>query len=122
MLKKNATKDKHDLHDYYWDITRDAAPNWLGNADQKLWNEPDWQSGDIHKVLNSTESWITQHQKELEKRNHFWVAMLQLTPALGQDISSFLKAGASVRPKDLALGGGKCLPYVRVDNAVTFQK
>lgn len=90
---------------YVW-VVGGSTNCWLGNNDPKLWNEPTWQSGEIDKVLKSTEEFIKQHEKQLSQRDKFWVANLQLTPVLGQSITTFFKEGGSIRPRDLALGGG----------------
>ncbi|KAK5171481.1 uncharacterized protein LTR77_004626 [Saxophila tyrrhenica] len=97
--------DGHPIAKYYWKVGANTK-NWLGENNELLWNEPTWQSGDIKKVLHSTEQYINQNQDKLKERNRFWIAQLQLTPVLGQSISTFFSQGGSVRPKDLALGGG----------------
>ena len=96
---------KHEMAKYYWDVGGNTA-NWMGDGNEMLWNEPDWTSGELPKVLKSTENWIEKNQERVAQRNKFWLASVQLTPALGQSITTFFKEGASVRPKDLALGGG----------------
>jgi hypothetical protein len=95
----------HEMAKYYWDAGANTA-NWMGDGNEMLWNEPVWTSGDLKKVLKSTEDWIEKNQERAAARNKFWMACAQLTPALGQGFVTFLKEGASVRPKDLALGGG----------------
>lgn len=95
----------HPVSPYYWPVGNNT-PTWLGENSELLWNEPTWQSGDIHKVLQSTEEFIKKNQEHLAERKKFWLAQLQLTPVLGQSITTFFKDGGSVRPKDLALGGG----------------
>ena len=95
----------HPMSKHYWAVGNDT-PNWLGDGNELLWNEPTWQSGELEKVIRSTEEWIQKNKPKCEERNKFWLAYLQLTPALGQGIVTFLKEGGSVRPKDLALGGG----------------
>lgn len=99
------TPDGHPIAKFYWTVGGNTK-NWLGDGNQLLWNEPDWQSGDLKKVLRSTEKYIEQNQDKLAPRNKFWVAFVQLTPVLGQSITTFFKEGGSIRPKDLALGGG----------------
>lgn len=95
----------HPIDKYIWDVGANTSC-WLGANNPKLWNEPVWQSGDLNKVIKSTEEFIHENEAKLAERDKFWVAMLQLTPALGQGISSFIKDGGSIRPRDLALGGG----------------
>ena len=90
---------------YVW-VVGGSTNCWMGNNDPLLWNEPTWQSGEIDKVLKSTEEFIQKHEKQCSQRNKFWVANLQLTPVLGQNITTFFKEGGSIRPRDLALGGG----------------
>ena len=96
---------EHHITKYYWDVGANTE-NWLGDGNQLLWNEPTWQSGEIKKVIDSTEEYIKKNQEKLAERKKFWTASLQLTPVLGQNIVTFFKDGGSVRPKDLALGGG----------------
>ncbi|KAK3705989.1 hypothetical protein LTR37_012983 [Vermiconidia calcicola] len=103
---KNVNVGKeHPVQDYAWNVGG-GTPHWLGEGNEKLWNEPTWQSGEIKKVLHSTEDWIESNKEKAAERNKFWVAQLQLTPVLGQNITTFFKEGGSIRPKDLALGGG----------------
>lgn len=97
--------DGHPMEKYVWSVGSNTK-NWLGENNEMLWNEPTWQSGEIKKVLQSTEEYMNKNQDKLKERNKFWVAQLQLTPVLGQNITTFFKQGGSVRPKDLALGGG----------------
>ena len=96
---------EHPIRKYYWDVGNNTD-NWLGDGNELLWNEPTWQSGEIKKVIHSTEEYIQKNQPKLAERNKFWTASLQLTPVLGQNIVTFFKEGGSIRPKDLALGGG----------------
>ena len=106
ILAMGLNLDKqHPLAKHLWDVGGNT-PNWVGDGSELLWNEPTWQSGDLDKVIKSTEEFINKNQAKLAERNKFWVASLQLTPVLGQNIVTFFKDGASVRPKDLALGGG----------------
>ena len=104
-IPNTATGGDHEMKKYYWKVGGDTS-NWLGDGNEMLWNEPDWTSGELKKVLNSTEKWIEKNENRAAARNKFWFAFVQLTPALGQNFMTFLKEGASVRPKDLALGGG----------------
>ena len=97
--------EQNPLSKYVWEVGQNT-PNWIGDGNQLLWNEPTWQSGDIHKVFESTEKFMNQNESKLADRDRFWIAFLQLTPALGASITTFLKDGGSVSPKDLALGGG----------------
>lgn len=99
------TKLPQPAEKYIWHVGGDTK-HWMGDGDQMLWNEPTWQSGDVTKVLASTEDFMRKNRDKTLKRDRFWVAFLQLTPVLGQSISTFIKDGGSVRPKDLALGGG----------------
>ena len=95
----------HPISKYFWDVGQNTS-NWLGDGNELLWNEPTWQSGELPKVLKSTEEYISKNQDKLSQRDKFWVAYLQLTPVLGQGVVTFFKEGGSIRPKDLALGGG----------------
>jgi hypothetical protein len=95
----------HPIAPYYWPVGGNTAC-WLGENNPQLWNEPTWQSGELKQVLKSTEEFIEKNQGKLAERNRFWLAQLQLTPVLGQSITTFFKEGGSIRPKDLALGGG----------------
>ena len=95
----------HEIAAYYWSVGN-STKNWLGDGNEMLWNEPTWQSGDLKKVLKSTEEYIGKNQEKLAKRDKFWIAQCQLTPVLGQSITTFFKEGGSIRPRDLALGGG----------------
>lgn len=97
--------DGHPIEKYIWEVGNNT-PCWIGAGNPKLWNEPTWQSGELKKVLQSTEEFIKENEKQLDGRDRFWVANLQLTPVLGQSISTFISEGGSIRPKDLALGGG----------------
>ena len=105
MYTRDIPKE-NPLHEHCFDISRGTAPHWQGEGNPELWNEPDWQSGDLDRVIRSTEGFIDKHREDLIKRNKFWTANTQLTPALGAGFSDFLKDGGSIRPKDLALGGG----------------
>lgn len=101
----NRPGKEHPAIKYYWNVGQNTD-NWLGDGNELLWNEPTWQSGDIKKVIKSTEEYIEKNGDKIDKRDKFWAASVQLTPALGGSISTFISSGGSVRPKDLALGGG----------------
>ena len=100
-----APQADHKIKEIFW-ATGQVAWHWLGEGNPALWNEPTWQSGKLDQVIASTEDWMHKNADRLAKKDKFWVAQMQLTPALGQGISTFIKDGASIRPKDLALGGG----------------
>ena len=98
-------KPDHPMRGYYWDVGGNTC-NWMGDGNQDLWNEPEWTSGELPKVLKSTEKWMNENTDRAGVRNKFWLANMQLTPVLGQSFMTFIKEGASIRPKDLAIGGG----------------